>query len=118
MFGRRIRYSFPMKDILARLHVTEREIVAFCEKWKIAQFELFGSVLRDDFDAESDVDVMVVFAPDAKMSLFGLVTAEEELKALVGRRVDLVERQVIEESPNWIRRRSILDATRLIYAAA
>jgi hypothetical protein len=107
-----------MDDILARLHVTENQIAAFCEKWKITQFELFGSVLRDDFDAESDVDVLVVFAPDAKISLFGLVTAEEELKALFGRPVDLVERRAIEESPNWIRRRSILNSTRLIYAAA
>ena len=107
-----------MDDILARLYVTESQIAAFCEKWKITQFELFGSVLRDDFDAESDVDVLVVFAPDAKISLFGLVTAEEELRALVGRRVDLVERRAIEESPNWIRRRSILNSTRLIYAAA
>lgn len=107
-----------MDDILARLHVTESAIAAFCEKWKITQFELFGSVLRDDFDAESDVDVLVIFSPDAKISLFGLVTAEEELKALVGRSVDLVERRAIEESPNWIRRRSILNSTRLIYAAA
>ena len=107
-----------MDDILPRLHVTEDQIAVFCEKWKITQFELFGSVLRDDFDAESDIDVLVVFAPDAKLSLFGLVTAEEELKALVGRRVDLVERRAIEESPNWIRRRSILNSTRLIYAAA
>jgi uncharacterized protein len=107
-----------MDDILPRLHVTQAQIAAFCGKWKISQFELFGSVLRDDFDAESDIDVLVVFAPDAKFSLFSLVTAEEELKALVGRRVDLVERRAIEESPNWIRRRSILDSTRLIYAAA
>lgn len=107
-----------MDDILARLHVTEDQIAAFCEKWKISRFELFGSVLRDDFDAESDIDILVVFAPDAKLSLFGLVTAEEELKALIGRRVDLVERRAIEESPNWIRRRSILNSTRLIYAAA
>lgn len=107
-----------MDDTLARLHATENQIAVFCEKWKITRFELFGSVLRDDFDAESDVDVLVVFAPDAKISLFRLVTAEEELKALVGRRVDLVERRAVEESPNWIRRRSILNSTRLIYAAA
>ncbi len=107
-----------MDEILARLHATTDEIAAFCAKWKITQFELFGSVLRDDFDAKSDVDVLVVFAPDAKISLFGLVEAEEELKALFGRDVDLVERQAIEESPNWIRRRSILGSTRLVYAAA
>ena len=107
-----------MDDVLARLRVTESQISVFCEKWKITRFELFGSVLRDDFDAESDVDVLVVFSPEARISLFGLVTAQEELKALLGRNVDLVERRAIEESQNWIRRRSILNSTRLIYAAA
>ena len=94
------------------------EVAAFCQRWGVVKLELFGSVLRDDFDAESDIDVLVVFALDAKLSLFSLVTVEEELKALIGRRVDLVERRAIEESPNWIRRRSILNSTRLIYAAA
>jgi predicted nucleotidyltransferase len=75
-------------------------------------------VLRDDFDADSDVDVLVVFAPDSTISLFGLVEAEEDLRALFRRKVDLVERRAIEESPNWIRRRSILGSTRLVYAAA
>jgi uncharacterized protein len=105
-------------DIFARLHVTQDEIAAFCQKWKITQLELFGSVLRDDFDEKSDVDFLVVFAPDAKISLFSLARAERELRGLVGRDVDLVDRRAIEESPNWIRRRSILSSTRLLYAAA
>lgn len=107
-----------MDDVLARLNITEPQIAAFCQKWKIVRFELFGSALRDDFDDQSDVDVLVVFAPESTISLFGLVTAQEELEALLGRSVDLVERQAVEESPNWIRRRSILSSTRLVYAAA
>jgi hypothetical protein len=107
-----------MDDILARLHVTHEQIAAFCQKWQIVRLELFGSVLRDDFDDQSDVDVLVTFAAGARVSLFRLVTAEEELKSLAGRSIDLVERQSVEESPNWIRRRSILDSTRIIYAAA
>ena len=66
----------------------------------------------------SDIDFPVVFASDTNLSLFGLARAERELKELVGRDVDLVDRQAVEESPNWIRRRSILGSPRLIYAAA
>ena len=66
----------------------------------------------------SDIDFPVVFASDANLSLFGLARAERELKELVGRDVDLVDRQAVEESRNWIRRRSILGSPRLIYAAA
>ena len=104
--------------ILARLHVTEDQIAAFCVKWGIVRFELFGSALRDDFDAQSDVDVLLTFAPSARISIATLVRMEGELNALFGRHVDVVERRVIEDSPNWIRRRSILGSAQLVYAAA
>ena len=107
-----------MDDVFSRLRVTEDQISQFCRKWSITRFELFGSVLRDDFDAESDIDVLVVFAPDARVSIATLVRMEDELKATFGRRVDVVERQVIEDSANWIRRKSILSSAQLVYAAA
>ncbi|MDP9237873.1 MAG: nucleotidyltransferase domain-containing protein [Chloroflexota bacterium] len=107
-----------METIHPNVPVTPEQIAEFCQKWKITRFELFGSVLRDDFDADSDIDVLVTFAPDARVSLFSLVHMEDELKALLGRDVDLVERKAIEESPNWIRRKSILNSTQLVYAAA
>ena len=107
-----------METIHPNLTVTRDQIAAFCERWKIARFELFGSVVRDDFDAESDVDVLVVFSPDARVSLFDLVHAQDELGELFGRPVDLVERLAIERSQNWIRRKSILQSAQLVYAAA
>jgi len=81
----------------------------FCRRWKITKLEVFGSVLRDDFGPESDVDFLVTFDPTVRLSLFDLVHAEEELSSIVGRSVDLVERGPIEESKNWIRRRMILE---------
>lgn len=66
------------------------------------QMALFGSVLRDDFGPESDVDVLVSFAPDARWSLFDLVAMQNELKTTVGREVDLVERSAVEQSENYI----------------
>lgn len=107
-----------MDTIHPNTHVTNEQIAAYCAKHQITQMELFGSILRDDFDDQSDVDVLVVFSPDAQVSLFSLVRMEDELAELFGRKVDLVERKAIEESPNWIRRRSILASPKLIYAAA
>jgi len=92
-------------------------IADFCRRWKITEFALFGSVLRDDFDPESDVDVLVTFAEDARWSLFDLVGMQEELERLLGRSVDLVERRAIEKSENYIRRRHILSSAEPVYVA-
>lgn len=62
--------------------------------------DLFGSVLRDDFGRESDVDVLVTFAPSATRTLADLLRMEDELRALFGRRVDLVMRELVEQSEN------------------
>ena len=64
--------------------------------WRIIEFVLFGSVLRDDFDAESDLDILVAFAPDADWSLLDHVQMEQELEALLGREVDLLSRRSVE----------------------
>lgn len=80
----------------------------FCRKWKITEFSLFGSVVRDDFGPESDVDVLVTFAPDARRSLFDMVHMEDELVEIFGREVDLLTRRAVERSLNHIRRDSIL----------
>lgn len=106
------------ESILARLHVTEERIAAFCRKWEIVRFELFGSVLRDDFDAQSDVDVLVTFAVHRQAGLHDLLDMEDELQRLFGRKVDLIKRHLVEESPNWIRRTRILNSARVVYAAS
>lgn len=88
----------------------------YCRRWKINKLELFGSILREDFGPDSDVDFLVTFDPASRLSLFDLVHAEDELTSIVGRPVDLVERGPIEKSRNWIRRKSILESARTIYA--
>lgn len=100
-----------------RVHLPTDEVVAFCERWGVSEVALFGSVLRDDFKPESDVDVLVRFRQDATPSLFALARMEAELTALVGRRVDLVERKAVERSPNYIRREAILASAKVIHAA-
>ncbi|MBP9144162.1 MAG: nucleotidyltransferase family protein [Thermoanaerobaculia bacterium] len=92
-------------------------IAAFCREWRIAKLELFGSVLRDDFGPESDVDVLVSFERGSTWSYLDLVRMENELSEKLGRRVDLVERAAVEASDNYIRRREILRSAEALYAA-
>lgn len=87
---------------------------AFCRRWKVREFSLFGSVLREDFAPESDVDVLVAFEDNAPWNLFDLVEMQDELKALYGRDVDLVEKPALR---NPFRRHEILGHREVIYAA-
>lgn len=98
--------------------VSKEQIADFCRRWKIVEFALFGSILRRDFRPESDIDVLVTFAPDAGWSLLDHVEMQDELKTLFGRNVDLVSRRGIERSRNAIRRKEILDSAEVVYAAA
>ena len=101
----------------ARIEFPSDQIADFCRRWKITEFGLFGSILRDDFRPESDIDVLVTFALDARWSLFDLVEMESELSRLLNHEVDLVEREAVARSPNYIRRKNILQSAQVIYAA-
>ena len=100
-----------------RVDVPKEKLAAFCERWGVAEVALFGSVLRDDFKPDSDVDVLVKFHAGRHPSLFGFARMESELSEHVGHRVELVERNAIERSPNYIRREAILRSARTIYAS-
>jgi len=100
-----------------RIAVDDNRIADFCRRWKITEFALFGSVLRDDFRPDSDVDVLVTFAADTRYSLFDVMGIQDELSGILGRSVDLVERQSVEQSENYIRRRHILENLERVYVA-
>ncbi|GAB4440458.1 MAG: hypothetical protein OHK0035_31340 [Cyanobacteria bacterium J069] len=104
--------------IYQRLNTTPQQIAAFCEKWNIHELSLFGSVLRDDFrqDGEqpSDIDLLYIPAPGVRYG-FDLFDMKEELETLLGRSVDLVSEKGIQNSRNWLRRKSILDSKQVIY---
>ncbi len=101
----------------ARIELDREKIADFCRRWKITELALFGSVLRDDFRPDSDVDVLVTYAPDAEWSLFDAIEMQDELAELLGREVDLVGRRGIERSSNWIRREAILSSAEPYYVA-
>lgn len=92
-----------------QIEIPQEKIAAFCRKWKVRELSLFGSVLREDFRPESDVDVLVSFAQDAPWSLFDIVNMRDELAEIFGRKVDLVEREAVEQGSNPFRKRHILN---------
>ncbi len=93
-----------------RMQLPKDKIVEWCAKWKVTEFSLFGSVLTDRFGPDSDVDVMVSFAPNSGWGLFELVDMTDELKEIIGREVDLVTRRSIEMSKNPFRKKAILES--------
>ncbi len=103
-----------MTTISPKVEVSEDAIASFCDRWKITEFALFGSILRDDFRPDSDVDVLVSFVPDAKWSLWNIIEMKEELESLFGREVDLVQKDGLR---NPFRRYEILSTKHVIYAA-
>lgn len=99
------------------LDIPKKQIADFCRRWQISEFALFGSVLRDDFDPDSDLDILVTFAPGADWSLLDHLRMEQELADLLGRKVDLLSKRAVEQSHNWIRRREILNAAEVVYVS-
>ena len=99
------------------LETSREEIISFCERWQVTQLAVFGSALREDFGPDSDVDLLVSFEEDARHTLFDMVRMEEELKTIFGREVDLVSRRGIESSPNYLRRKAILESAELVYGS-
>ena len=102
---------------IPNLHIDEAALRAFCEKWGVAELAVFGSILRDDFGPESDVDFLVTFRPGERWTITDLVRMERALAELLGREVDLVERAAVEENPDPGLRREILGNARLLSVA-
>ncbi|SRR5579883_917612 len=92
-------------------------LLDFCHRWQVIELALFGSILRDDFRPDSDIDFLVTFAPTAHWGLLAHVRMERELSQILDRPVDLIEKAAIQESPNWLRRNEILQTAQIIYAA-
>jgi uncharacterized protein len=106
-----------MVDVAERLEqlIPYERVADFARRWRITELALFGSVLRDDFRADSDVDVLVSFDPSATWSLWDLTTMEDELAAIIRRKVELVEKEGLR---NPFRRQHILSGRKVIYVGS
>ena len=96
--------------------VPKDQIARFCQQWHVVEFALFGSFLRDDFNEGSDVDVLVSFDPSVVYSFKQIAAMQDELEDIFGRSVDLLDKHAVEQSPNYIRRKAIIDSAEVIYA--
>ena len=93
------------------------KIADFCRRWNISEFAVFGSILREDFRPDSDIDVLVTFEEDVRIGLFAFARAELELEAILGRPVDLTTVEGVKEGLNARRQQEILSTSRTLYAA-
>jgi predicted nucleotidyltransferase len=91
-----------------------KKIEEFCKRWSITEFSVFGSVLREDFRPDSDIDVLVTIDPNAEIGLFELIDMKLELEKIFKRPVDLVEKEGLR---NPYRRQEILRNAQVVYAA-
>lgn len=99
------------------LELPRDRIAEFCRRWRIVEFAIFGSALRQDFRPDSDVDVLVAFEAGVQWGFPEWLEMTRELEALLGRKVDLVERRLVEQSKNYIRRKHILSHLEHVYVA-
>lgn len=97
------------------LTLSDESLTKLCQHWQIVELSLFGSILREDFNADSDIDVLVKFSEEARITFFDLDVIEQQLSQLFHRPVDIVTKQAIEQSHNPIRRKNILDNSKVIY---
>ena len=100
-----------------KIKIPKAKIAEFCKRWNISELAIFGSALRADFRPDSDVDVLVSFAPEAKVTLFEMVHMQDELKQIFGRDVDLISKRGVENSRNYLRRKAILESAQVIHVA-
>jgi len=102
--------------VALQIRVPRKKITAFCKRWKVVEFALFGSAVREDFCAQSDIDALVSFAPHSNWSLFDHVQMRQELQEIFGREVDLITRRALEQSRNTLLRTEILGTVRTLYS--
>lgn len=93
------------------------QIKGFCQRWQVTEFALFGSVLREDFRPDSDIDILITFSPTAKRGLTETLQMRDELQAIFHRKVDLIVKAALKRSDNWLRSKNILESAQIIYAS-
>jgi len=106
------------KPAQIRIDLPLIDLAAVCREFAVAELSIFGSVLRDEFRADSDVDFLVTFDSDDLGPWMGRLTDfEAALSKILGRKADVVLRSGVEQSPNYIRRRHILNSAQRLYVA-
>jgi len=106
-------------ETLEKLHrngifLEYNDVIKICKKYFISELSIFGSSIRDDFTDKSDVDILVSFTLNSRITLFDIIELENEFKKILGKEVDVVEKESLK---NPIRKNKILESREIIYAA-
>ncbi len=107
--------SQTMIALRPNLTVDRQQLRELCDRWQITQLELFGSVLRDDFRPDSDIDLLVTWDDRSRWTLLDFAQMHEDFAQLFDHPVDLASKRAIEQSDNPLRRAAILQSTQLLY---
>ncbi len=102
-------------QIEQRLGISLNQLSDLCQQWGIREMALFGSILRDDFNQDSDIDFLISFEPSASQGLLTLSKIKSQLETLLDYPVDIAIKDSINHSDNWIRRQEILTTAKTIY---
>lgn len=99
------------------INIQKEKLSEICKRYKIIELALFGSALREDFTNKSDIDILVEFMPDSGITLFNIVDLKDEFEKLFGRDVDIVPKNAVKKSRNYLRKNAILKNYKVIYAS-
>ena len=114
-FKQNVINSSHLKSLLTeKLNVSIEQIFRFCQHWQIIELSLFGSVLREDFRPDSDVDILVVFSPEYHLTFHAWLEMQQQIEKIFGRKVDLTQKKLLQ---NPYTRAEILKTHQVIYAA-
>lgn len=105
----------PQTVLTHQLNVSPEALATFCQRWQIIELSFFGSVVREDFHSDSDVDVLVTFDQKSEWGLTEMMQMQDELETRFGRPVDLIVKAALESSPNWLRKQDILQGAQVVY---
>jgi uncharacterized protein len=108
--------SIAQPNLYQRLAITPNQLAVFCQRWNVTELALFGSIVRDDFRSDSDIDMLITLSPNHTWGL-EIIQMRDELADLCNRSIDLLTRQSIEQSRNALRRQEILASAEVIYVA-
>jgi predicted nucleotidyltransferase len=101
--------------IYQRLKIKPQELIKFCQENYICELSVFGSILTNKFNPESDIDFLVTYSPFAKRGLLEKISLKEKLEKMCDRKVDLVSKKAIENSSNWLKKQEILNSAEVLY---
>ena len=96
-----------------KIKIPKQSLETFCRKYQVQRLAVFGSVLRDDFNPNSDVDILVVFDPSAQVTFMKLGQMKRELSAILQRPVDIIPQDGLKPAI----RKEVLESAQVVYAA-